>query len=51
MSMVGIRPKQFVDQHDYHKMKQSKVQGIYDHDKYTGPYSAIEQLIRADAML
>ena len=35
--MVGIRPKQFVDQHDYHIMKQSKVQGT--------------QQIRADIML
>ena len=42
-STVGIRPKQFVDQHDYHVMKQSKVQGAYDHDRYIGPYSTIEQ--------
>ena len=51
MSMVGIRPKQFVDQNDYHVMKQSKVQGAYDHDRYIGPYSAIGQQTRADSML
>ena len=31
--MVGIRPKQIVDQHDYHVMKQGKVQDTYDHDR------------------
>ena len=51
MNMVGIRPKQFVDQHDYHIMKQSKGQGIYDHARYIGLYSTIEQQIRADTML
>ena len=51
MSMVGIRPKQFVDQHDYLVMKQSKVQGAYSHDRYIGLYSTIKQQIREKAML
>ena len=29
--MVGIRPKQFVDQHDYHVMKEGNIQDTYDH--------------------
>ena len=49
--MVGIRPKQFVDQHDYHVVKKGKVQDTYDHDRYICPYSTIEQQIRADVML
>ena len=49
--MVGIGPKQIADQHDYHIMKQSKVQGAYGHDRYIDPYSTIEQQIRANAML
>ena len=49
--MVGIRPKQFVNHHNYHVMKESKVQSPYDDDRYIGPYSTIEQQIRADAML
>ena len=32
ISIAGIRPKQFVDQHDYHISKQGKVQDISDHD-------------------
>ena len=32
-------------------MKQSKIQGAYNHDRYIDPYSTIEQQIRADAML
>ena len=51
MSMAGIRPKQFVDQHDYHVMKQGTVQDTYDHDRCINPYFTIEQQIRADAML
>ena len=51
LSMVGIRPKPFVNQHNYHVMKQSKVHGTYDHNRYNGPYSTIEQQIRAAAML
>ena len=34
MSMVGLRPKQFIDQHDYHEMKQGKVQVTQDNDMY-----------------
>ena len=33
MSMVGVRPKLFANQHDYHVMKERKVQGAYEHDK------------------
>ena len=51
MRTVGIRPKQFVDKHDYHVMKQSKAQGKYYHDRYIGQYSTIEKQIRADTML
>ena len=36
--MVGIRPKQFVDQHDYYVIKKGKVQDIYDHDRHIGSY-------------
>ena len=43
MSMVGLRTKQFVDQHDYHVMKQGKVQDMHDNDGYIGRYSIIEQ--------
>ena len=32
-SMVRIIPKEIVDQHDYHIMTYSKVQGAYDHDR------------------
>ena len=49
-SMVEIRPKQFVDQHDYHIMKQCTVQNTYDHDRHIGLYSTSEQQIRADAI-
>ena len=51
MSTIGIRPKQFVDQHGYCIMKQGKAKGTYDHDRYIGPYSTNEQQIRTDAML
>ena len=51
ISMVEVRPNQSVDQHDYHIMKQGKVQDTHDHDRYIGPYSTIQQQIRADAML
>ena len=50
-SMVGLRPKQFVDQHDYQIMEQGKVQDTCDNDRYIGCYSTIELQIRADAML
>ena len=50
ISTVGLRPKQFVDQYDYHVMKQDKVQYTND-DRYIGQYSMIEQQIRADAIL
>ena len=43
--MVQIRPKPFVNQHNYHVMKPSQVQGAYDHDRYIGLYSTIEQQI------
>ena len=32
-------------------MKLDKAQDTYYHDRYLGPYSTIEQQIRADAML
>ena len=51
ISTVGIRPKQFVDQHDYHIMKQGNAQDTYDHDRYIGPYCTIQQQIWADTML
>ena len=51
MSTVGLRPKQFVDQHNCHVTKEGKVQGTHDNDRYIGPYSTIEQQIRANAML
>ena len=50
MSVVGLRPKQFVDQHDYHIMELGKVQDSHDNDGYIGLYSTIEQHIRADAI-
>ena len=40
---VGLRPKQFVDQHDYHVMEQGKVQITHDNDMYIDPYSIVEQ--------
>ena len=48
MSMVGIKPKPFVNEHNYHGMKQNKIQGACNHDRYIGPYSTIEQQIRVD---
>ena len=39
---MGIRPRQFVDQLDYHVMKQSTVQGAYDHARYIGSSGTIE---------
>ena len=51
MSTVGLRPKQFVDQHHYNIMKQGKTQDIHDNDRYIGQYSTIQWQIRADAML
>ena len=51
MSMVGLKPKQFVDHHDYHIMKQGKFQDTHDNDRYNGLHSSIEQQVRADAML
>ena len=41
MSTVGLRPKQFIDQHDYHKMEQGKVQ-VTHADLYINPYSTVE---------
>ena len=32
MSTAGLRSKQFIDQHDYHKIKQGKVQDTHDND-------------------
>ena len=49
MSMVGLRPKQFVDQHDYHEMEQGKV--THENDMYINLYSTIEQQIRVDAFI
>ena len=51
MSTVGIRPKQFIGQHNYHEMEQGKVQVIHDNDMYIDLYSTVEQQIRADAIL
>ena len=51
MSMVGLKPKQIVDQYDCHVMEQGKVQDTHGNDRYIGLYSTIEQQIRADAML
>ena len=51
MSMVGLRLKQFVDQHDYYIMEQGKVQDTHDNYTYIGQYSTIKQQIRADAIL
>ena len=36
MSTVGLIPKQFVDQNDYHVMEQGKVQDTHDNDRYIG---------------
>ena len=41
MSMAGIRPKQFIDQHDYHVMKQGKEQ---DHMIMIDTLACIPQL-------
>ena len=51
MSIVWPKPRQFVDPHDYHIMKQGKVQDAHDNDRYICKYSTIEQQIRAYAML
>ena len=51
MSTVVLRPKQFIDQHDYHTMEQGKAQVTFNNDMYNDPYSTIEQQIRADAIL
>ena len=48
---VGIRPKQFVEQHDYHIVEQGKVQDTHDNNRYIGLYSTTAQQIWADAML
>ena len=50
-NMLGIRPKPFVNQHDYHVMKQSEIQGPYDQDRCIGLLSTIEQQIRAHGIL
>ena len=50
MSMVELRQKQFVDQHDYHIMKQGKVEDTHN-DRYLGLYSTLEQQIMAGTML
>ena len=49
--MVGIRPKLFVNQHDYNVMTLSQIQGVFDDDRYIGQYSTIKQQIKVDAML
>ena len=51
MSTVGLRPKQFIDQHNYHKMEQGKVQVTHDNDMYINLYSTVELHIRVDAIL
>ena len=51
MSMVGLRPKQFTDQHNYHIREEDKVQDTRDNDRYIGLCPTIEQQIRADAIL
>ena len=50
-STVDLQPKQFINQHDYHTITQSKVHDTHDHDTYTNSSYAIEQQIRLDAML
>ena len=51
MSTVGLRSKQFIDQHDYHKMEQGKVQVTQDNDMYINLYFPVEQQIKVDAIL
>ena len=31
---ADLQPKQFINQHDYHTMPQSKVHDTHDHDTY-----------------
>ena len=51
MSTEGLRPKQFIDQHDYHEMEQGKVQVIFENDMYIDLYSTVERQTRTDAIL
>ena len=41
MSTVVLRLKQFIDQHDYHKMEQGK--GTHDNDMYINPYFTVQK--------
>ena len=45
------KTKMILDQHDYHIMKQDKVQDTHDNDRDIDQYSINEQQIGADAML
>ena len=45
------KTKKFVDQHNYHVMKQGKVQDTHENDRYIGLYSTIEQQVSTDTML
>ena len=51
MSTVGLRSKQFIDQHDYHEIEWGKVQVTHNNDMYIDLYFTVEQQIRADAIL
>ena len=46
MCTVGLRPKQSVDQNDYHEIQKGKVQVMQNNDMYINLYSTVEQQIR-----
>ena len=51
MSTAGQRPKQFIDQHDYHEMEHGKVKVTHDNVMYINPCFTAGQQMRADALL
>ena len=49
MFVIGIRPKQPIDQQDYHDKDQGRVKGTYEDDLCVHSYPTIKQKILADA--
>ena len=50
-STVGLRPKQFMDEHDYHEMEKGNIQDTHNNDMHINLYFTVEQQIRGDAIL
>ena len=51
MSIIGIRSKQLMEQHDYHEEDLSRIQARCENDMCADQYPTTGQQIRTDAIL